>query len=88
MARTTFSGPVKSDNGFEGGITGDVSATVLTAVSGTVTNLLCTTLTIGSSVLTTGSVASGVVGTDQKGYLPGKIGATTKYIPLYTTLTL
>jgi hypothetical protein len=43
---------------------------------------------IGSSVLTTGSVASGVVGTDQKGYLPVKIGATTKYIPLYTTLTL
>ena len=88
MAQTRFSGPVVSDNGFVGATTGDVSATVLTAVSGTVTNLLCTTLTIGSSVLTTGSVASGVVGTDQKGYLPVKIGATTKYIPLYTTLTL
>ena len=84
MARTTFSGPVASQNGFEG----DVSATVLTAVSGTVTNLLCTTLTIGSSVLTTGSVSSGVVGSTQLGYLPVKIGATTKYIPLYTTLTL
>ena len=79
MARTTFSGPVKSDNGFEG----DISATI-----GTVTTLACTTLTIGASVLTTGSVVSGVVGTDQKGYLPVKIGATTKYIPLYTTLTL
>jgi len=79
MARTTFSGPVKSDNGFEG----DISATV-----GTVATLGCTTLVIGSSILTTGSVASGVVGTDQKGYLPVKIGATTKYIPLYTTLTL
>ena len=79
MARTTFSGPVKSDNGFEG----DISATI-----GTVATLTCTTLVIGSSVLTTGSVASGVVGTDQKGYLPVKIGATTKYIPLYTTLTL
>ena len=84
MSRTTFSGPVKSDNGFEGDL---VSGTISSA-SGVITNLLCTTLTIGSSVLTTGSVASGVVGTDQKGYLPVKIGATTKYIPLYTTLTL
>jgi hypothetical protein len=35
MARTTFSGPVKSDNGFEGNITGTVTgavaATTLTA---------------------------------------------------------
>ena len=79
MARTTFSGPVASDNGFIGAID---------SASAVITNLLCTTLTIGSSVLTSGSVASGVVGTDQKGYLPVKIGATTKYIPLYTTLTL
>jgi hypothetical protein len=84
MARTTFSGPVKSDNGFEG----DFVSGTISSGSGVITNLLCTTLTIGSSVLTTGSVVSGVVGTDQKGYLPVKIGATTKYIPLYTTLTL
>jgi hypothetical protein len=32
MARTTFSGPVKSDNGFEGNITG-----IASAVSGAVT---------------------------------------------------
>jgi len=35
MARTTFSGPVKSDNGFEGDITGNltgaVAATTLSA---------------------------------------------------------
>jgi hypothetical protein len=35
MARTTFSGPVKSDNGFEGnvtgGVTGPVAATTLSA---------------------------------------------------------
>jgi hypothetical protein len=35
MARTTFSGPVKSDNGFEGNVTGTVTgavaATTLTA---------------------------------------------------------
>ena len=28
MARTTFSGPVKSDNGFEGNITGNVTGAV------------------------------------------------------------
>ena len=79
MARTTFSGPVASDNGFIGAID---------SASATITNMVCTTLTIGSSVLTTGSVASGVVGSTQLGYLPVKIGATTKYIPLYTSLTL
>jgi hypothetical protein len=61
MSRTTFSGPVKSDNGFEGSIAGD---------SAVITNLLCTTLTIGSTVLTTGSVLSGTVGATQLGYIP------------------
>lgn len=28
MARTTFSGPVKSDNGFEGNITGNITGAV------------------------------------------------------------
>jgi hypothetical protein len=32
MARTTFSGPVKSDNGFEGDITGDVVGDVFIPV--------------------------------------------------------
>lgn len=36
MARTTFSGPVKSDNGFEGDVAGAVTATTLTT-SGAVT---------------------------------------------------
>jgi len=36
MARTTFSGPVRSDNGFEGNVTGSVTATDLTT-TGTVT---------------------------------------------------
>lgn len=31
MARTTFSGPVKSDNGFEGNVTGDITATTISA---------------------------------------------------------
>ena len=46
------------------------------------------TLVIGSTILTNGSVVSGTVGTAQLGYIPVKIGATTKYIPLYTSLTL
>lgn len=29
MARTSFSGPVRSDNGFEGNITGDVTGDVV-----------------------------------------------------------
>jgi len=36
MSRTTFSGPVRSDNGFEGDVTGSVTATDLTT-TGTVT---------------------------------------------------
>jgi hypothetical protein len=31
MAQTRFSGPVKSDNGFEGAITGAVTATTISA---------------------------------------------------------
>ena len=51
MARTTFSGPVKSDNGFEG----DISATI-----GTVATLACTTLVIGTTTITAGSVSGTV----------------------------
>lgn len=79
MAKTTFSGPVQSDNGFIGTVTGDVVGVTVTATG---------TLVVGATSITSGSVVSGVVGTTQKGYLPITIGATTKYIPLYTTLTL
>ena len=71
MARTTFSGPVKSDNGFEGDIAGGLIA--------------ATTLVIGTTVLTTGSVSGTVAG--QVGRIPVKIGATTRYIALYDSLT-
>ena len=76
MARTTFSGPVKSDNGFEG----DISATV-----GTVATLACTTLVIGTTVVTQG-VATGTVSA-QAGYIPVVVGGVTKYIALYSSLT-
>lgn len=36
MSRTTFSGPVKSDNGFEGAITGNVIGNVTGTVTGNV----------------------------------------------------
>jgi hypothetical protein len=85
MAQTRFSGPVKSDNGFIGDI---ASATVLTASSGTVTNLLCTTLTIGSTKTTgANSVVSGTVSA-QLGYMQVLVGSTTAYIALYKSLTL
>jgi hypothetical protein len=75
MARTTFSGPVKSDNGFEGDIVGSVSATLVTT----------TTLVIGTTTITTGAVSGTIA--DQAGYIPVSIGGTTKYIALYDSLT-
>jgi cytoskeletal protein CcmA (bactofilin family) len=36
MARTTFSGPVKSDNGFEGDITGNITGNVTGTLTGNV----------------------------------------------------
>ncbi len=36
MSRTTFSGPVKSDNGFEGSITGNITGNVTGNVTGTI----------------------------------------------------
>ena len=88
MARTTFSGPVKSDNGFEGDIVGNVSATVLTASSGTVTNLLCTSLTVGTTKLAVAvNAASGTVSA-QVGYIQVLVGSTTAYIALYKSVTV
>jgi len=51
MARTTFSGPVKSDNGFEGNVTGNVTGGVTGAVA-------ATTLTAsGVTALTNASIS-------------------------------
>lgn len=83
MARTTFSGPVKSDNGFEGSI----SATIVTAASATVTNLTATSLNIGASTTITAAAFSGVIGSNQLGYIPVKVNGTTKYIALYESIT-
>jgi len=75
MGTTTFSGPVVSDNGFSGDVTGDISATLVTT----------TTLVIGTTTITTGAVSGTLA--DQAGYIPVSIGGTTKYIALYDSLT-
>ena len=62
MARTTFSGPVKSDNGFEGAITGNVTGNVIgnvTATTGTSTF---------ANVEITGNTGIGNAGTDTIGF--------------------
>jgi hypothetical protein len=88
MAKTTFSGPVESDNGFIGAVVGNVSATVLTASSGTITNLLCTSLTVGSTKIgVVVNAASGAVSA-QQGYIQVLVGATTAYIALYKSVTV
>jgi hypothetical protein len=79
MANTRFSGPVNSDNGFSG--------TVLTVASATITNLVSTSLTIGTTKLTSGSAVSGLVSA-QLGYIPVMVGSTTAYIGLYRSITL
>ena len=81
MSRTTFSGPVRSLNGFEGNM---LSGTI-SAASANITNLVVTSLTIGSTKLTTGSVSGTIA--DQAGRIPVLIGSTTRYIALYSSLT-
>lgn len=78
MAKTQFSGPVISDNGFSG---------TISSVSGNITNLTCTTLTIGSTMVTTGNADSGAV-SSQLGFIPVMVGSTTAYIPLYQSVTV
>ena len=83
MARTTFSGPVRSDNGFEGNmVSGTVSAS---AVSASV--LVATSATINNVVVSDANAASGAVSA-QLGYIPVLVGSTTAYIALYQSVTV
>ena len=65
MSRTTFSGPVKSDNGFEGNITGNVtgnvSATTVAATS-TVTARSASALVAGGAAAFVGTNTAGSMG--------------------------
>lgn len=83
MARTTFSGPVRSNNGFEG----DMLSGTISASSGNITNLVTTTLTIGTAKVTMGSAVSGTVSSNL-GYLQVMVGANTRYIGLFQSITL
>lgn len=49
MARTTFSGPVKSDNGFEGDITGNITGNVTGTLIGNQTMPVATVAAAGST---------------------------------------
>jgi hypothetical protein len=83
MARTTFTGPVRSNNGFEG----DMLSGTISASSGNITNLTTTTLTIGTAKVTMGSAVSGAVSANL-GYLQVMVGASTRYIGLFQSITL
>jgi len=86
MARTTFSGPVKSDNGFEGAITGNVTGNVTGTVTGnvdstagyvqirTVTAVQLAAAT--NAVNTTGKAAGTIVFETTNSYLYIATGAT------------
>ena len=90
MARTTFSGPVASDNGFIGDVVGAVSATVLTAGSATITNLIAsaasaTVLRAGSGTITNLIATSGKIGNvtfNAANATSGAVSAQLGYIPV------
>jgi hypothetical protein len=85
MARTTFSGPVKSDNGFEGAIT--ATSTITTTLSAT--SAAIGTLSInGSLVIGSGFKATSGIVSAQIGFIPVLINGSTKYIGLYSSVTL
>lgn len=81
MARTTFSGPVASDNGFVGNVTGTVTGTVVqpvSAVAATGTNLAtAAALSAGVNVV---SAADGTKGVK----LPAAVAGTT--ITVYSSV--
>jgi hypothetical protein len=85
MAQTKFSGPVKSDNGFIGPIVATSTiTTTLRATSAAIGTLsINNSLVIGSGFNATSGIASA-----QVGFIPVLINGATKYIALYTSVTL
>jgi hypothetical protein len=59
----------------------------ISASSGNITNLVTTTLTIGTAKVTMGSAVSGTVSANL-GYLQVMVGANTRYIGLFQSITL
>jgi cytoskeletal protein CcmA (bactofilin family) len=75
MSRTTFSGPVKSDNGFEGAVTGNVTGTVTGTIilpTATAANLAL----IANAINTTGKVTGKTVVDIATGLIYTASGAT------------
>lgn len=71
MSRTTFSGPVKSDNGFEGTITGNVVGNVTGNVTGNLDGIVGgNTPAAGTftDLTSTGTTSLGNAGTDLVGF--------------------
>jgi Flp pilus assembly protein CpaB len=56
MARTTFSGPVKSDNGFEGAVTGNITGNVTGNLTGITIGTVTTRSGAGAVPITAATV--------------------------------
>jgi len=83
MSRTTFSGPVKSDNGFEGSVEGTTVIATATLVTGNVTGTIilptATAANLGSianAINTTGKVTGKTVVDIATGVIYTASGAT------------
>lgn len=81
MARTTFSGPVKSDNGFEGDIIGDVTGTLIQPVA--------TVAASGTTIANAATVTTGitlVTGADGTKSVVLPTAATGIQVTVYSTV--
>lgn len=74
MANTTFSGPVISDNGFVGAVTGNITGNVTGNVTGTVTgNVVATAGYIQLRTATTTQIADATNAVNTTGKVAGTI---------------
>jgi hypothetical protein len=84
MARTTFSGPVKSDNGFEGAVIGSVTGDVFGTLTGSIAGSGKITHATTSAINATATATAAQVAT---GYITStSAAATTITLPTGTAL--
>ena len=81
MSRTTFSGPVKSDNGFEGDITGNVTGNLTGTVTGSLTGTASAVSgVVNASILVLPTSTNALLGDKTKAVnTTGKTAGTTVY---------
>ena len=60
MAQTRFSGPVKSDNGFEGNVIGNITGNITGTVTGTVVQPVSAVAAAGTNLATAAALSNGV----------------------------